>query len=84
MRELNSQELWGAEKLESELEVARDGLRGLDRSIRKILGRDLPESESGPLQPPRLDPRYCPVFTFQTDFVLISKKGILMKLLEAC
>jgi len=50
MRKLDCQELWGADKLEAQLEVARDGLRGLDRSIRKILGRDLPDGESGPLQ----------------------------------
>jgi len=55
MRKLNSQEIWGAERWESELEAARDGLRGLDRSIRKILGRDLPDGESGSLQQPRLD-----------------------------
>lgn len=53
MRKLDS-EIWGAERLEAQLETARDGLRGLDRSIRKILGRDLPDGESGPLQPPRL------------------------------
>lgn len=53
MRKLDS-EIWGAERLEAQLEAARDGLRGLDRSIRKILGRDLPDGESGPLQPPRL------------------------------
>lgn len=50
MRKLECQEQWGAEKLEAQLEVARDGLRGLDRSIRKILGRDVPDGESGPLQ----------------------------------
>ncbi|KAG5329648.1 PININ protein, partial [Acromyrmex charruanus] len=50
MRKLDYQELWGADRLEAQLEVARDGLRGLDRSIRKILGRDLPDGESGPLQ----------------------------------
>ncbi|KAH0951991.1 hypothetical protein HN011_005436 [Eciton burchellii] len=54
MRKLNSQEIWGAERWESELEAARDGLRGLDRSIRKILGRDLPDGESGSLQQPRI------------------------------
>lgn len=51
MRKLE-QETWGAERLEAQLEAARDGLRGLDRSIRKILGRDLPDGENGPLQPP--------------------------------
>lgn len=51
MRKLE-QEAWGAERLEAQLEAARDGLRGLDRSIRKILGRDLPDGENGPLQPP--------------------------------
>ncbi|XP_071580561.1 pinin isoform X1 [Temnothorax nylanderi] len=50
MRKLDCQELWGADRLEAQLEVARDGLRGLDRSIRKILGRDIPDGESGPLQ----------------------------------
>lgn len=50
MRKLDCQEQWGAERLEAQLEIARDGLRGLDRSIRKILGRDLPDGESGPLQ----------------------------------
>ncbi|CAK9832248.1 PNN [Anthophora retusa] len=55
MRKLDTQEAWGAERLEAQLEAARDGLRGLDRSIRKILGRDLPDGENGPLQaPPRL------------------------------
>ncbi|RLU18898.1 hypothetical protein DMN91_009256 [Ooceraea biroi] len=54
MRKLNPQEVWGAERWESELETARDGLRGLDRRIRKILGRDLPDGESGPLQSPRI------------------------------
>lgn len=53
MRKLDL-EIWGAERLEAQLEAARDGLRGLDRSIRKILGRDLPDSESGPLQPSRI------------------------------
>lgn len=53
MRKLDP-EIWGAERLEAQLEAARDGLRGLDRSIRKILGRDLPDGESGSLQPPRL------------------------------
>lgn len=53
MRKLDL-EIWGAERLEAQLEAARDGLRGLDRSIRKILGRDLPDGESGPLQPSRL------------------------------
>ncbi|XP_017767404.1 PREDICTED: pinin [Eufriesea mexicana] len=52
MRKLDTQEAWGAERLEAQLEAARDGLRGLDRSIRKILGRDLPDGENGPLQPP--------------------------------
>ena len=52
MRKLGTPEAWGAERLESLLESARDGLRGLDRSIRKILGRDLPDGENGPLQPP--------------------------------
>ncbi|XP_033188671.1 desmosome associated protein-like protein pinnin [Bombus vancouverensis nearcticus] len=52
MRKLDTQEAWGAESLEAQLEAARDGLRGLDRSIRKILGRDLPDGENGPLQPP--------------------------------
>ncbi|KAL0123339.1 hypothetical protein PUN28_005700 [Cardiocondyla obscurior] len=50
MRKLDYQELWGADRLEAQLELARDGLRGLDRSIRKILGRDVPDGESGPLQ----------------------------------
>ncbi|XP_036140207.1 pinin isoform X2 [Monomorium pharaonis] len=50
MRKLNCQDLWGADKLEAQLEIARDGLRGLDRSIRKILGRELPDGESAPLQ----------------------------------
>ncbi|XP_012217379.1 pinin [Linepithema humile] len=54
MRKLDCQEIWDAERLEAQLEAARDGLRGLDRSIRKILGRDLPDGESGPLQPPRI------------------------------
>lgn len=52
MRKLDTQEAWGAERLEAQLEAARDGLRGLDRSIRKILGRDLLDGENGPLQPP--------------------------------
>ncbi|XP_076247651.1 desmosome associated protein-like protein pinnin [Calliopsis andreniformis] len=52
MRKLDTQEAWGAERLEAQLEAARDGLRGLDRSIRKILGRDLPDGENGPIQPP--------------------------------
>lgn len=50
MRKLDCQEQWGADRLEAQLEAARDGLRGLDRNIRKILGRDLPDGESGPLQ----------------------------------
>lgn len=50
MRRLDSKETWGAERLEAELEAARDGLRGLDRDIRKILGRDLPDGENGPVQ----------------------------------
>lgn len=55
MRKLELSENWGADKLEAQLEAARDGLRGLDRSIRKILGRDLPEGENGPVQSsPRL------------------------------
>ncbi|XP_050463176.1 pinin [Cataglyphis hispanica] len=53
MRKLDP-EIWGAERLEAQLEAARDGLRGLDRSIRKILGRDLPDGESGSLQPSRI------------------------------
>ncbi|XP_015190642.1 PREDICTED: pinin isoform X1 [Polistes dominula] len=51
MRKLDLQESWGADRLEAELEAARDGLKGLDRSIRKILGRDLPDGENGPLHP---------------------------------
>lgn len=55
MRKLDAREPWGADKLEAELEAARDNLRGLDRNIRKILGRDLPDGETGSLQPsPRL------------------------------
>lgn len=54
MRKLDYQETWRAEGLEAQLEAARDDLRGLDRSIRKILGRDLPDGENGPLQLPRL------------------------------
>lgn len=50
MRKLDSKETWGAERLEADLEAARDGLRDLDRDIRKILGRDLPDSENGQLQ----------------------------------
>lgn len=53
MRKLDA-ETWGAEKLEAQLETARDGLRSLERNIRKIMGRDLPDGESGPLQPPRI------------------------------
>lgn len=55
MRKLDAREPWGADKLEAELEAARDNLRGLDRNIRKILGRDLPDGETGSLQP---SPRY--------------------------
>ncbi|XP_057340814.1 pinin [Microplitis mediator] len=47
MRRLDSKENWGADKLEAELQAARDGLRELDRDIRKILGRDLPDTENG-------------------------------------
>lgn len=54
MRRLDSQETWVAEKLEAQLEAARDDLRGLDRSIRKILGRDLPDGENASV-PSRLD-----------------------------
>jgi hypothetical protein len=43
-------ELWGAEKLEAELEAAKDDLRGLEKNIRKILGRDVPEGENGAAQ----------------------------------
>ncbi|XP_011502608.1 PREDICTED: pinin [Ceratosolen solmsi marchali] len=43
-------ELWGAEKLEAELEAAKDDLRGLEKNIRKILGRDVPEGENGAVQ----------------------------------
>ncbi|XP_012269318.1 pinin [Athalia rosae] len=50
MRKLEARESWGAERLEAELESARDSLRGLDRSIQKILGRDPPDGEN-PLQP---------------------------------
>ncbi|XP_046736555.1 pinin [Diprion similis] len=50
MRKLETRESWGAEKLEAQLEAARDNLRGLDRSIQKILGRDPPDGEN-PLQP---------------------------------
>lgn len=53
MRKIDYQETWRAEGLEAQLEAARDDLRGLDRSIRKILGRDLPDGENGPLQLPR-------------------------------
>ena len=52
MRKLDAKEPWRADKLEADLETARDNLRGLDRNIRKILGRDLPDGETGPLQPP--------------------------------
>lgn len=47
MRRLDSKENWGADKLEAELQAARDGLRELERDIRKILGRDLPDTENG-------------------------------------
>lgn len=40
-------EAWVAEKLEAELEAAKDDLRGLEKNIRKILGRDVPEGENG-------------------------------------
>ncbi|XP_063972117.1 pinin [Diachasmimorpha longicaudata] len=49
MRRLDSKE-YGSERLEAELEAARDGLRCLDKDIRKILGRDLPEGENAPTQ----------------------------------
>lgn len=55
MRRLDSKDTWGAERLEAELEIARDGLRGLDRDIRKILGRDLPDGENATIQS---SPRY--------------------------
>ncbi|XP_012280202.1 pinin [Orussus abietinus] len=54
MRKLDSKEPWGAERLEAELEAARDGLRGLDRNIRKILGRDLPDGENQIQPSPRI------------------------------
>ncbi|XP_014212452.1 pinin [Copidosoma floridanum] len=44
-------EIWGAEKLEAELEAAKDGLRGLEKNIRKILGRDVPDGENGAVAP---------------------------------
>ncbi|KAG8035329.1 hypothetical protein G9C98_006775 [Cotesia typhae] len=47
MRHLDSLDNPGADKLEAELQAARDGLRELDRDIRKILGRDLPDTENG-------------------------------------
>lgn len=47
MRHLDSLDNAGADKLEAELQAARDGLRELDRDIRKILGRDLPDTENG-------------------------------------
>lgn len=50
MPKLDIRESWGAEKLEAELEAARDSLRCLDRNIQKILGRDPPDGEN-PLQP---------------------------------
>ncbi|XP_034952105.1 pinin [Chelonus insularis] len=50
MRRLDSKDILGADKLEEKLEAARDGLRELDRDIRKILGRDLPDGENGPNQ----------------------------------
>ncbi|KAL7298354.1 hypothetical protein TKK_0008697 [Trichogramma kaykai] len=40
-------ESWGADNLEAQLEAARDGLRGLEKNIRKILGRDVAEGENG-------------------------------------
>lgn len=61
MRKLDSREPWGADKLEAELEAARDNLRGLDRNIRKILGRDLPDGETGSLQP---SPRFISPLIF--------------------
>lgn len=39
--------LWGADKLEAELAAAKDDLRGLEKNIRKILGRDAPDGENG-------------------------------------
>lgn len=50
MQKLDLKEAWGADKLEAELESARDELRGLDKNIRKILGKDLPDGENAPLQ----------------------------------
>lgn len=60
MRKLDPRERdnWGADRIEAELEAARDGLRGLDRNIRKILGRDLPDTENGGQQQ---SPRYYSV-----------------------
>ncbi|KAJ8670435.1 hypothetical protein QAD02_001694 [Eretmocerus hayati] len=44
-------ELWGADKLEAQLAAAKDDLRGLEKNIRKILGRDSqPDGENGSFQ----------------------------------
>uniref|UniRef100_A0A0C9S1Z0 PNN_1 protein n=1 Tax=Fopius arisanus TaxID=64838 RepID=A0A0C9S1Z0_9HYME len=63
MRRLDSKE-YGSERLEAELEAARDGLRCLDKDIRKILGRDLPDGENAPVQ---LSSRITPKRPLQED-----------------
>ncbi|XP_020299862.1 pinin [Pseudomyrmex gracilis] len=54
MRKLDCQETESPEALQAQLDAARDGLRNLDRNIRKMLGRDVSDGEGVPLQPPRL------------------------------
>lgn len=46
----NMKELWGAAKLEAELAAAKEDLRGVEKNIRKILGRDAPDGENGVVQ----------------------------------
>ena len=38
---------WDADELKAQLDAARGNLRGLEKDIRKILGRDVAEGENG-------------------------------------
>lgn len=71
MRKLDCQETESPETLQAKLDSARDGLRNLDRSIRKILGRDV-DGEGVSLQPPRLH-------VIQYSFLSFSKVVYIIK-----
>lgn len=85
MRKLDCQETESPEALQAQLDAARDGLRNLDRNIRKMLGRDVSDGEGVPLQPPRLHIYYSLSY-FRKLLTLLKKMFVIVfcKLKHLC